>query len=103
MRSFQPTKIAAQRFKDPKAKYRFALNGADVMAIAGIWRAGGGDQLDSVCHADDGTERGRGADPQSPFVVLPLEKWRAWLPARAGVVATVAGWIAQRERGAAWP
>ena len=26
----------------PKTKHRFALNGANVMAIAGIWRAGGG-------------------------------------------------------------
>jgi putative SOS response-associated peptidase YedK len=31
----------------PKTKHRFALNSADVMAIAGIWRAGVGNQPDT--------------------------------------------------------
>jgi putative SOS response-associated peptidase YedK len=32
----------------PKTKYRFALNGADVIAIAGIWRPGRGNRPDAL-------------------------------------------------------
>jgi putative SOS response-associated peptidase YedK len=64
----------------PKTKHRFTLNGADMMAIAGIWRAGGGNQPDAFAML---TTAPPGPDVapihNRQIVVLPLESWRAWL------------------------
>jgi putative SOS response-associated peptidase YedK len=63
----------------PKTKYLFALNGTDVMAIAGIWRAGKGNQPDAFAMLT--TAQGADVAPihNRQVVVLPPAKWRAWL------------------------
>jgi putative SOS response-associated peptidase YedK len=63
----------------PKTKYRFALNSADVMAIAGIWRAGKGNQPDAFAMLTTAPSADVAPVHNRQIVVLPPEKWRAWL------------------------
>jgi putative SOS response-associated peptidase YedK len=63
----------------PKTKYRFALHGADVMAIAGIWRGGGGNQPDAFAMLTTAPSADVAPIHNRQVVGLPPEKWRAWL------------------------
>jgi putative SOS response-associated peptidase YedK len=63
----------------PKTKYRFALKSADVMAIAGIWRAGCGNQPDAFAMLTTAPSADVAPIHNRQVVVLPPEKWRAWL------------------------
>jgi putative SOS response-associated peptidase YedK len=65
--------------KYPKAKHRFALNGAPFMAIAGLWREGEGNQPPSFTMLT--TEPGPDVQPyhNRQIVVLRPEDWTAWL------------------------
>ena len=63
----------------PKTKYRFTLNGAPCMAIAGIWRRGSGNQPDAFAMLT--TAPGPDVAPihSRQVVVLRPENWCAWL------------------------
>jgi putative SOS response-associated peptidase YedK len=63
----------------PKTKHRFTLNDAPCMAIAGIWRAGAGNQSDAFAMLT--TASGPDVAPvhNRQIVVLRPETWRAWL------------------------
>jgi putative SOS response-associated peptidase YedK len=63
----------------PKTKYRFALNGVDLMAIAGIWRAGGGNQPNAFAMLTTAPSADVAPIHNRQVVVLPPEKWCAWL------------------------
>ena len=65
--------------KYPKAKHRFALNGAPFMAIAGLWREGSGNQPDAFTMLT--TEPGPDVAPyhDRQVVVLPPADWASWL------------------------
>jgi putative SOS response-associated peptidase YedK len=63
----------------PKTKYRSALNSADVMVIAGIWRAGKGNQPDTFAMLTTAPSADVAPVHNRQVVVLPPEKWRAWL------------------------
>lgn len=63
----------------PKTKYRFALNSADVMAIAGIWRAGKGNEPNAFAMLTTAPSADVAPVHNRQIVVLPPEKWRAWL------------------------
>jgi putative SOS response-associated peptidase YedK len=65
--------------KYPKAKHRFALNGAPFMAIAGLWRDGSGNQPDAFTMLT--TEPGPDVAPyhDRQVVVLPPADWASWL------------------------
>jgi putative SOS response-associated peptidase YedK len=62
-----------------KAKHRFALTDADVMAIAGLWRDGQGNRPSSFTMLT--TEPGPDVQPyhNRQVVVLRQEDWTAWL------------------------
>ena len=63
----------------PKTKHRFTLNDAPCMAIAGIWRAGSGNQPDEFAMLT--TVPGPDVAPihNRQIIVLRPEAWRAWL------------------------
>jgi putative SOS response-associated peptidase YedK len=63
----------------PKTKHRFTANGADVMAIAGIWIAGDGNQPDAFAMLT--TAPGPDVAPihNRQVVVLRPKDWCAWL------------------------
>jgi putative SOS response-associated peptidase YedK len=65
--------------KYPKAKHRFALNGAPFMAIAGIWREGRNEGPPAFAMLT--TEPGPDVAPyhNRQMVVLRPEDWAAWL------------------------
>src|ERR1700722_2487683 len=57
----------------PKTKHRFALNSADVMAIAGIWRAGKGNQPDAFAMVTTAPSADVAPIHNRQTVVLPPE------------------------------
>jgi putative SOS response-associated peptidase YedK len=65
--------------KYPKAKHRFALNGAPFMAIAGIWREGQGNRPPALTMLTTMP----GPDVESyhnrQVVVLRPENWATWI------------------------
>jgi len=65
--------------KYPKAKHRFALNGAPFMAIAGLWRHGEGNHPPAFTMLT--TEPGPDVEPyhNRQVVVLQPENWSAWI------------------------
>ncbi|THK33311.1 SOS response-associated peptidase, partial [Ensifer sp. MPMI2T] len=65
--------------KYPKAKYRFTLNDAPFMAIAGLWREGQGNQPASFTMLT--TEPGPDVAPihNRQIVVLRPPDWKDWL------------------------
>jgi putative SOS response-associated peptidase YedK len=65
--------------KYPKAKHRFTLAGEPFLAIAGIWRAGEGNQPPSFTMLT--TAPGPDVQPyhDRQMVVLPPADWAAWL------------------------
>jgi putative SOS response-associated peptidase YedK len=65
--------------KYPKAKHQFTLNGAPFMAIAGLWREGGGNQ--PPAYAMLTTEPGPDVAPihNRQVVVLRPEDWSSWI------------------------
>lgn len=65
--------------KYPKAKHRFTLKGSPIMAIAGLWREGEGDEPPSFTMLT--TAPGPDIAPyhDRQVVVLRPEDWAAWL------------------------
>lgn len=65
--------------KSPKTRHRFTLNGAAFMAIAGLWRAGEGNQLPGFAMLT--TEPGPDVAPihDRQVAVLQPQDWSAWL------------------------
>jgi putative SOS response-associated peptidase YedK len=65
--------------KSPKAKYRFSLDGAPILAIAGIWRDGADGQPPAfpMLTTKPGSDVAPVHDRQ--IVVLRLENWVHWL------------------------
>jgi len=71
--------------KYPKAKHRFTLTNAPFMAIAGLWREGGGNQPPAFTMLT--TEPGPDVAPYHgrQIAVLKQEQWRDWLDPQADV------------------
>jgi putative SOS response-associated peptidase YedK len=65
--------------KYPKAKHRFTLNGSTFLAIAGLWREGGGNHPPSFTMLT--TTPGPDVAPihDRQIVVLQPKDWRHWL------------------------
>jgi putative SOS response-associated peptidase YedK len=65
--------------KYPKTKHRFALRGSPMLAIAGVWREGHGNQPPTFTMLT--TDPGPDVKPyhNRQVVVLPPEDWAAWL------------------------
>lgn len=65
--------------KYPKAKYRFALKGSPITAIAGLWREGQGNHPPSFTMLT--TSPGEDIAPyhNRQVVILKPEDWAAWL------------------------
>ncbi|MBS4004216.1 MAG: SOS response-associated peptidase family protein [Afipia sp.] len=65
--------------KYPKAKYRFALKGSPITAIAGLWREGQGNHPPSFTMLT--TSPGEDIAPyhNRQVVILKPEDWSAWL------------------------
>jgi putative SOS response-associated peptidase YedK len=65
--------------KYPKAKHRFALKGAPMMAIAGLWREGQGNQPASMTMLT--TKPGPDVEPihNRQVVVLRPDDWQHWI------------------------
>jgi putative SOS response-associated peptidase YedK len=65
--------------KYPKAKHRFTLRDAPFMAIAGLWREGTGNQPPSFTMLTTAPSPDVQPYHNRQLVVLPPEKWSAWL------------------------
>ena len=71
----------------PKAKYRFVLNGAPFMAVAGLWREPGGNQPPAFTMLTTAPSADVAPYHDRQVAVLPPEDWAAWLylePVREG-------------------
>lgn len=65
--------------KYPKAKYRFALKGSPITAIAGIWREGKGNHPPSFTMLTTSPGEDVGPYHNRQVVILKPEHWSAWL------------------------
>lgn len=63
--------------KSPKAKHRFTLTDAPLLAIAGIWRGFGGNQAFTMLTTEPGPDIAPFHNRQ--VVVLPPQDWSAWI------------------------
>ena len=63
----------------PKKKHRFTLDDAPCMAIAGIWRPGGGNRPDAFAMLTTAPSPDVELIHNRQVVVLRPETWRAWL------------------------
>lgn len=65
--------------KYPKAKYRFALRGFPITAIAGVWRAGQGNHPPSFAMLTTLPGEDVASYHDRQVVVLTPHDWSAWL------------------------
>jgi putative SOS response-associated peptidase YedK len=63
--------------KSPKSKWRFALSGSPVMAVAGLWRETDGGHAFTMLTTEPGPDIKPFHDRQ--IVVLRPERWGDWL------------------------
>lgn len=63
--------------KSPKTKWRFALTGSALMAVAGLWREDAGGEAFTMLTTAPGPDVAPFHDRQ--IAVLPVADWAAWL------------------------